>query len=313
MPSYKRGAGVLLAILLLWSAPHAAGSSVAEANYLATIIPGPEQTGNIIVHDLQSGCMDRTGPDAQSTTGSIAIENLYDKTYIMTDIRFEVEEAGEAAGDIFFTLNRMASHCSLPVSGPDPALSLASYSRADGGNRSLVRRMVAGMEMLPPRSVKYYNYLELLWLDELPEGLALHMFITLRSVGVEGVVYLDADGDGRQSPGERGIPYAKVVLYDGEGEAIGLCNSDYRGYYQFPSPVPGSYCIEAALPAGYSFSGNDTDSLHLYRSGPLDVQIAQCLRHDMAVGYAGLERSGRGFARLKRTTNQQYGSSGEAV
>lgn len=298
----KRGAALLLCAVLTGMVPTAAAAGI-EATCRVGIVPEAEQGGSVAVYDLVGSCLEPPGAGVCNATGSLAIENPYDRAFIIADIRLEAVGDAGVGHAVFFTLNRMASHCSLPAEGPNPALSLEAYREAGAENRSLIRRMTAGTELIPARSVKHYSYLELLWLTDLPESLQLNLFITLRPVGVEGVVFLDTDGDGRQSADERGIVSAKVVLYSAGGEALEVCDTDHRGYYRFASPEPGDYYIEATLPAGYAFGGRRS-SLTPYRSEVLTMRIAHCLRRDMAAGYAGLDAWGGGFARLKRVVGQ---------
>ncbi|MGB0929214.1 MAG: SdrD B-like domain-containing protein, partial [Chitinophagales bacterium] len=78
-------------------------------------------------------------------------------------------------------------------------------------------------------------------------------------------VWLDVDADGQQEFGEPGIEGVQVILYDGEGNEIGVTMTDENGYYIFENLPPGDYYVVFGKPAGYNSTdrnvGNDsTDS-----------------------------------------------------
>ena len=83
---------------------------------------------------------------------------------------------------------------------------------------------------------------------------------TVRSASVGDFIWLDADADGRQSPGEGGLPGATVSLFladgrtparDDTGEVTALIRTNAKGRYVFPDLPPGDYVVRVLPPAGY--------------------------------------------------------------
>src|SRR5512135_793534 len=77
-------------------------------------------------------------------------------------------------------------------------------------------------------------------------------------------IWLDANHNGLQDPGEGGISGLCVNLYDGAGKLVQRASTDSNGYYAF-NVQPGKYTVEFAKPAGFDFTlanaGDDrTDS-----------------------------------------------------
>ena len=72
-------------------------------------------------------------------------------------------------------------------------------------------------------------------------------------------VWLDADGDGVQDPGETtGFAGVTVRLYDSTSALISTTTTTAGGAYSFGALMPGSYSLEfAGLPAGYGVSPRD--------------------------------------------------------
>ncbi len=79
-------------------------------------------------------------------------------------------------------------------------------------------------------------------------------------------VWLDADHDGVQDPGEVNVPGVTVKLYTSDGQLVAIDITDANGVYGFANLVPGTYYVEFVLPDGNSYSpvntlpGDDTDS-----------------------------------------------------
>ncbi|GAB3598066.1 SdrD B-like domain-containing protein [Microbacterium tumbae] len=64
-------------------------------------------------------------------------------------------------------------------------------------------------------------------------------------VSVGDYVWLDADRDGIQDPGEKPLPGIEVKLYDADGELVKTTTTDEDGYYAFTDLLPGTeYSIE---------------------------------------------------------------------
>ena len=78
------------------------------------------------------------------------------------------------------------------------------------------------------------------------------------SSSVGNFVWLDSDRDGRQDPGEPGIPGVIVVLNDASGSIVTTIVTDSSGTYFFTGlntdPVGKIYEILFRLPVGYRFS-----------------------------------------------------------
>ncbi|NWJ98555.1 MAG: carboxypeptidase regulatory-like domain-containing protein, partial [Chloroflexi bacterium] len=67
-------------------------------------------------------------------------------------------------------------------------------------------------------------------------------------------VWLDANHNGIQDPGEVGVPNVLVTLYDGSGQQIAQVPTDGTGHYQFTNLRPGQYAVNFTAPAGYNFT-----------------------------------------------------------
>lgn len=76
-------------------------------------------------------------------------------------------------------------------------------------------------------------------------------------------VWIDADGDGKQDPGEAGLPDVTVGLYvDNNGDGVYETlvgtpkTTDAAGYYIFDDLPAGSYVVKVTPPAGYGQTGD---------------------------------------------------------
>ncbi len=79
-------------------------------------------------------------------------------------------------------------------------------------------------------------------------------------------VWLDADADGIQDPGESGVSGIVVNLLDGSGDPVLdgagapiTATTDASGNYAFTGLVPGGYQVEFEVPTTYIFSPRDAD------------------------------------------------------
>ena len=70
-------------------------------------------------------------------------------------------------------------------------------------------------------------------------------------------VWLDADGDGLQDPGELGVANVTVELYNSGGVLQDTTTTAADGLYQFSDLRPGDYYVNFDLPSGYTFSPQD--------------------------------------------------------
>lgn len=78
---------------------------------------------------------------------------------------------------------------------------------------------------------------------------------TLGTIG--GTVFLDADANGVQDPGERGASGVVVHLLDTAGERIATAETfayACEGLYIFSGVPPGNYTVEVVPPEGYDFT-----------------------------------------------------------
>lgn len=64
-------------------------------------------------------------------------------------------------------------------------------------------------------------------------------------------IWADADGDGTQDPGERGVHGVTVDVLDGSGTVVGSTTSAV-GTYRIGNLEPGTYCLRVHVPAGYT-------------------------------------------------------------
>ncbi len=88
-------------------------------------------------------------------------------------------------------------------------------------------------------------------------------------------VWIDANGDGVQDPGEAGIPNVTVMLYtdpDGNGvydTVAGTTTTDAAGNYIFDNLPAGSYVVSVTPPAGYNQTGDPDDTLDNRTTSPV--------------------------------------------
>ncbi|TWI69502.1 SdrD B-like protein [Pseudoduganella lurida] len=73
---------------------------------------------------------------------------------------------------------------------------------------------------------------------------------------IASTVWHDADGNGLQDGGEKGIANAVVHLLDSTGKEVGVTKTDASGNYSF-SQAAGTYTVHVDAPAGYTFTGSN--------------------------------------------------------
>ncbi|MFH1375030.1 MAG: SdrD B-like domain-containing protein [bacterium] len=78
-----------------------------------------------------------------------------------------------------------------------------------------------------------------------------------RLAAIGDFVWLDADEDGIQDPGELGIPGVTVNLYSCADVLLATTITDASGLYMFTGLTPGDYYVEFVIPAGYNVSPQD--------------------------------------------------------
>ncbi len=92
--------------------------------------------------------------------------------------------------------------------------------------------------------------------DESNNSLSVAEYSPCASIG--NFVWLDANGDGVQQPGEAGIPGVTVYLLDSNGDRLKdsagndiVTTTDSSGHYLFDHLLPGDYGLEFEAPDGY--------------------------------------------------------------
>jgi protocatechuate 3,4-dioxygenase beta subunit len=86
---------------------------------------------------------------------------------------------------------------------------------------------------------------------------------------IQGVVFDDVNGNGRQDTGEPGLPGVMVARSDGP-----FTTTDATGAYRFTGVTPGSYTLAATAPAGYVASGARTRTVSLNAGGAAVANFA---------------------------------------
>ena len=74
-------------------------------------------------------------------------------------------------------------------------------------------------------------------------------FVSPASVGDR--VWIDANRNGTQDPGEDSLSGVVVILSDGSGTEIARQTSDANGSYRFDGLLPGTYTVAIEVPTGY--------------------------------------------------------------
>jgi SdrD B-like domain len=78
------------------------------------------------------------------------------------------------------------------------------------------------------------------------------------------LVWIDANGNGRQDAGEAGAAAVKVSLEDTAGHVLQTTTTDASGAYHFGSLAAGNYQVQFAAPSGFHFvtphTTNDSDT-----------------------------------------------------
>lgn len=74
---------------------------------------------------------------------------------------------------------------------------------------------------------------------------------------INSYVWLDADANGIQDVGERGMANVGVMLLNSAGNIVQSTLSDGNGYYQLSTYTSGNYQVAFRLPLGYTFTGKN--------------------------------------------------------
>ena len=78
---------------------------------------------------------------------------------------------------------------------------------------------------------------------------------------ISGVIWTDADYDGRMGEQEAGLRGAQVELLGADGEAAAQMLTARSGAFEFEGLMPGDYALRVTLPEGYVFTAADGDSI----------------------------------------------------
>ena len=78
---------------------------------------------------------------------------------------------------------------------------------------------------------------------------------------ISGVIWTDADYDGRMGENESGLRGAQVALTDADGTVIAQTETARSGAFEFADLMPGEYALRVTLPDGYVFTAVGGDSL----------------------------------------------------
>jgi subtilisin family serine protease len=118
--------------------------------------------------------------------------------------------------------------------------------------KTVINRLLANVDVLPNLSGKVAT----------SGRLRLEGLVPPPSGGLGGVgdfVWNDLNKDGRQDPGEPGVPlgYTTVHLYDGSGNLFGSTTTLFQGQYSFTNVPVGQYRLKFDLRSGSLFSPKD--------------------------------------------------------
>ncbi len=73
-------------------------------------------------------------------------------------------------------------------------------------------------------------------------------------------VWMDANANGVQDPGEVGLPLVTVQLLDAVGNLVSTTATDANGAYLFTGVRPGTYSVKVVPPTSYLFTAQDVGS-----------------------------------------------------
>ena len=96
---------------------------------------------------------------------------------------------------------------------------------------------------------------------------------------VGGQVWLDADDDGRRSPGDPALSGVRVTLLSA-GEAVAVAETDETGAYRLTGLRPGAYTLRFVLPDGHLFAREGESLIH-----SLDVPAGESAPFSLAMGH----------------------------
>ena len=120
--------------------------------------------------------------------------------------------------------------CPKTVLAPGEIMLCTKTGIATLGQYRNVGTATSANELLPNESVSSTDASHYLGAQNLPSGLG-------------DFVWLDANRDGLQTPGEPGIAGVTVTLYSASGTALMTTTTNAQGYYSFTQLSPGTYSV----------------------------------------------------------------------
>ena len=110
---------------------------------------------------------------------------------------------------------------------------------------------------------------------------------------VNGVAFYDTNGNGVQQSGENGLGELPIRLQSQDGAINRLVSTDIRGYYEFPSLMPGTYIVTGPTLPGLSHTTPPRVTVFVSAAGSAAVNF----------GYVEGTISGQVSALLKQRTH----------
>lgn len=116
--------------------------------------------------------------------------------------------------------------------------------------------------------------------------------VVLSIVGIEGVAFVDSDGDGIRDDGETLLENVPITLHGSDGSTIGTRMTDSFGRYEFPDVAAGQgYWLETEAPDGLEITrtivADHPDGNKFLPSGatdPFEIEADEAYRYN--VGFA---------------------------
>jgi uncharacterized repeat protein (TIGR01451 family) len=113
---------------------------------------------------------------------------------------------------------------------------------------------------------------------------------------ITGIVYVDTNLNGKQDPGEPGVPGVTVALQHADGTAITTAVTGSDGSYIFPVPGAGDYLVVETQPAGYGNAaehGDNRATVTVGTSTPPQVNFGERLGSLSGLVYNDSNQNGR--------------------
>ncbi|WP_200941357.1 SdrD B-like domain-containing protein, partial [Methylobacterium sp. Leaf465] len=107
------------------------------------------------------------------------------------------------------------------------------------------------------------------------------------SVSLSGTMYADADGNGRQDPGDAGLAGVDVVVLNAAGYAVDTTVTDRNGAYSFRGLNAGTYEVVAATPQGLKGSTATSLSSGSLTAGQSATQLDAGFKADPVTDHTG--------------------------